>query len=120
VAKILVVDDSDILCELFALQLRAVGHVVHVAENGVLARQAAMRERPDVIVSNIDMPLLNGFELMAALREDDAARRIPIIIVSSNMDYARKARDLGAAAFLGKPVSGDQLRSVVAAHLPLQ
>jgi two-component SAPR family response regulator len=73
-----------------------------------------------VIVSNVDMPLLNGFELMAALREDAAARRIPIIFVSSNTDYARKAKDLGAAAFLGKPVSADRLRSVVAAHLPLQ
>jgi CheY-like chemotaxis protein len=120
VARILVADDSDILCELFALQLRAVGHVVHVAENGDLARQAAIRERPDVIVSNVDMPLLNGFELIAALRQDEAASRIPIIIVSSNTDYARKARALGAAAFLGKPVSAEQLRSVVAAHLPLQ
>jgi len=117
-AKILVIDDCSILRELFALQLSAAGHIVHKAEDGVSGRNAAVRHRPDLIVSNVDMPLLDGFQLMAALREDDAVNGIPIILVSSNTEYARKARDLGAAAFLGKPVSADKLRSAVAANLP--
>ncbi|HEV3008734.1 MAG TPA: response regulator [Burkholderiales bacterium] len=117
-AKILVIDDCSIMRELFSLQLGAVGHIVHKAENGVAARNAVMRDRPDLIVSNVDMPLLDGFQLMAALREDSAASAIPIIIVSSNTEYARRAKSLGAAAFLGKPVAADNLRSAVAANLP--
>lgn len=118
VARILIVEDDSILRELYALQLGAVGHVVHQAEDGVSGRSAAVLDRPDLIVSNVDMPRADGFELMAALREDRAASAIPIIFVSSNMEYRRKARELGAAEFLGKPVSADRLRSAVAAHLP--
>jgi len=117
VARILIVEDDSILRELYALQLGAVGHVVHQAEDGVSGRSAAVRDRPDLIVSNVDMPRVNGFELMVALREDRAASVIPIILVSSNIEYRRKARELGAAAFLGKPVSADQLRSTVAENL---
>ena len=116
-ARILIVEDDSILRELFALQLGAVGHVVHQVEDGAAARSFALRDRPDLIVSNVDMPRADGFELMAALREDTSSSAIPIILVSANLDHRRKARELGAAAFLGKPVSADRLRTAVAESL---
>ena len=118
VAKLLVVDDCTITRELLALKLAVGGHRVEKAEDGVSGFDAAVRGRPDLIISDIDMPRSNGLEFLAALRSDSALHDIPVIFVSSLVEKEARAKDLGAAAFLAKPVSLDRLLSLIAETVP--
>ena len=117
-AKILVIDDCNIMRELLALQLASAGHDVDKASDVVSGGHAVLSARPDLIVSDVDMPVVDGFQLIAALRENGAGLGIPVIFVSSNPTREPGAMVLGAAAFLSKPVSVDRLLSCVAASLP--
>jgi two-component system chemotaxis response regulator CheY len=114
--KILVVEDCSIMRELIGLQLATAGYMVDEAEDGLCALQAARRSRPDIIVSNVDMPVLDGFEFLAALRTDGTACSIPVIFISSQTERESKAKEFGAAAFVSKPVSLSGLLGLVSAY----
>ena len=117
VAKVLVVDDSSVMRELLALHLRNAGYDVSTADDGVAGGYAVLRERPDLIICDVRMPNLDGYEFVSALRADDAVRDIPVIFLSSESDAAQAAKDLGAVGYLPKPVRADTLLSIVAASV---
>lgn len=117
-ARILVVDDSHVMRELLALHLRNAGYMVDTAENGVAGGYAVLRHRPDLIITDVSMPILNGFEFIAALRADAAIRDIPVIFLTSETEGGEGGRRLGAVAYLPKPIRADSLLSVVAANVP--
>jgi CheY-like chemotaxis protein len=117
VAKILVVDDSSVMRELLALHLRNAGYAVTTADDGVAGGYAVLRERPDLIICDVRMPNLDGYEFVCALRSDDAVRDIPVIFLSSETDVGQAAKDLGAVGHLPKPVRADTLLSLVAASV---
>jgi CheY-like chemotaxis protein len=117
VAKVLVVDDSCMMRELLALHLRNAGYAVSTAEDGVDGGYAVLRERPDLIICDIRMPNLDGYQFVSALRSDDAVRDIPVIFLTSEADAGRIAKDLGAVGYLPKPIRADTLLSLVAANV---
>jgi CheY-like chemotaxis protein len=90
------------------------GYRVRVAEDPVAAGQAVVRERPDLILVDVEMPFMNGVEFVQALRADPAFAAIPVIFVSSRSDLEDRCRQLGAVAFLEKPVLSDRLLATVA------
>ena len=112
-AKVLVIEDCCIMRELIGLQLAAAGYAVDEAEDGLCALEAVRRSRPDVIVSNVDMPVLDGFQFFGALQTDPSARTIPVIFVSAQTQGRPRAKELGAAAFVTKPVSLRRLLGMV-------
>jgi two-component system chemotaxis response regulator CheY len=112
-AKILVVEDCCIMRELIGLQLAAAGYSVDEAEDGLSGLEAVRRSRPDVIVSNVDMPVLDGFQFFGALQADRSARTIPVIFVSAQTRRRPRAEELGAAAFVTKPVILKKLLGLV-------
>lgn len=112
-ARVLVVEDCDIMRELIGLQFAAAGYAVDEAEDGLSGLQAVQRSRPDVIVSNVDMPVLDGFQFFGALQTDRSARTIPVIFVSAQTRGRPKAKALGAAAFVTKPLSLKKLLGLV-------
>lgn len=122
--KILVVDDSPVIVRVIQMQLAKAGFVVTIATDGSEAISAARREKPDLIVLDINFPPdvssgggipWNGFLIMQWLRRLDEAKNTPIIIVSGEdpAKYRAEALKLGAVAFFSKPVNYAELVKTV-------
>ena len=108
--RILVVDDNDDTCEVMRLYLTIEGFTVTVARDGNEGSEAAVRESPDLIVTDARMPNLDGIEMTRQLRAQFRFKQLPIIIVtgfSSGLEH--EAWQAGANEVLIKPVSPDSL-----------
>ncbi len=117
---ILIADDSEPDRELLKLLLELNGYRVTVAGNGVEALAAARSCRPDVIVSDVAMPKMDGFLLCHAWMQDPELRTVPFIFYSANLTLAKDehvGKALGAARYLIKPMQQEsflqELRSVL-------
>ena len=108
-ARVLVVDDDPAILGLVADFLAAQGHQVLRAPNGAEAREILDREFVQVLVTDLQMPVLDGLALLAHVRS--SAHAIPVILVSGSWtdDQRQQARELGAARLLAKPVDLAQL-----------
>jgi two-component system chemotaxis response regulator CheY len=116
-AKILVVDDDGMTRELVALHLAIAGYKVETAEDGIAGAEAVKRERPALIISDVNMPRQDGFQFVAGLRENDAVRDIPVIFLTSNAEGEVRGMKLGAVAYLSKPLMAENLLSLVSANV---
>ena len=104
--RILVVDDNDDTCEVMRLYLTNEGFTVIVARDGNEGREAAVRESPDLVVTDASMPNLDGVEMTKQLRARPEFKQLPIIIVTGlGSGLEREARQAGADDVLIKPVS---------------
>ena len=113
--RILVVDDDPPLREILRDMLEGERYTVDVAADGQEALALVYRERPDLIITDLQMPGLDGLELLRKLRRDLATCQIPVIFLTvvENLDAEAKALDLGADDYLGKPVERARLLSRV-------
>src|SRR5450432_1993705 len=93
--KILVIEDETAIRNNLARFLRAEGYAVTAAENGVVGVAAARTERPHLIICDIRMPELDGYGVLAALRQDATTARIPFMFLTASADRAE--RHLGLA-----------------------
>jgi DNA-binding response OmpR family regulator len=94
----LVVDDDPAITWFLAGVLRAEGAIVHEAHDGARALEIAYRVAPEVVISDIVMPVLDGFALCRALKRDLALRDVPVILLSWKEDLLQRVRELGAGA----------------------
>ncbi len=117
-AKILVVDDDESLCELLRMHLSAAGYEVITAADAISAGYLVLKNPPDLILSDISMPHMDGFEFVAALKADTTLPYIPVIFLTSIEDGDHRGKELGAVAYLTKPVRADRLLELVAQHVP--
>jgi CheY-like chemotaxis protein len=115
--RILVVDDDPNMRELLRLHLGSAGHRVRCAEDGVVAGYSVINQRPDLIISDVCMPHLDGFEFVAALRADPNYRDIPVIFLSTAVEGEQRGKELGALAFIPKPVRADWLLRFIASNV---
>ena len=115
--RILVVEDDESMRELLRLHLSSAGYAVEVADDAIAAGYAVLKAPPDLIVCDVAMPHMDGFELVAALRADKALPRVPVIFLTSDADEGR-ARELAPSEFLSKPVRLEELLAAVNRHLP--
>jgi two-component system, chemotaxis family, response regulator Rcp1 len=118
--KILLVEDSlaDIELTLEALSEAKVANEVTVMRDGASAIQhmrAAVSAMPDLVILDLNLPRLSGHEVLAAMRADDALRRVPVAVLTTSSAEAdvTKTYELGANCFLTKPVDVDQFVHVV-------
>lgn len=102
--RVLVVDDSSTVRTLERTILEAHSYQVDTAVDGVDALERMARRRPDLVVSDIDMPRLDGFGLLAAMRADDNLAAVPVVLLSSRAEPAHRSAALeqGADAYLVK------------------
>jgi CheY-like chemotaxis protein len=116
---VLIVDDDDATRLLYALNLQLEGVLVLEAADGRRGLELARTERPDLILTDVMMPGLDGFELAAALRSDECTRAIPFIFLSgeATVDDQARAYALGALAYLTKPFDVRAVASLVAGVL---
>jgi DNA-binding response OmpR family regulator len=118
-AKIVVIEDDPTFLDLLRVHLSGAGHEVLTAEDAVLGLRAIIANSPDLILLDLTVPYLDGFEMIAALRNDPVTRDIPVIVLTGHGDdetYTR-ARDLGAAELLTKPVERDLLIKAIDGRL---
>jgi len=109
---VLVIDDDATARELLADQLKAEGFSVVTASSGLEGLKRAKELRPSVITLDVIMPDLDGWSVLAALRQDSELAEIPIIMVTI-VDQQRRAVALGAAGYLTKPINREQLHRMV-------
>ena len=103
--KALIVDDEEELSTLLAARLSAAGAEVRTAADGAAALALARRWKPSVILADVSMPGLDGWQLCSALAADGKLSRVPVVIMTSwaTKDIQDRARKAGAAAVLLKP-----------------
>lgn len=120
-ARVLIVDDDPALRLLCAINLELEGLVVLEAADGLSALARARSEKPDIVVTDVSMPRLDGFGLAEALRRDRRTRRIPLVFLSGETNVTNEARaeKLGALAYLTKPVDPLMLASRIVEVLAL-
>lgn len=118
-ARVLIVDDDPAVRLVCAVNLTAAGLQVLEAADGLDALAQAQTGLPDLVLTDVTMPGLDGFELAEGLRRDEQTRRIPLIFLSGEVAQANaeRARALGALAYLTKPFDPIALASFVAHEL---
>ncbi len=117
--NILVADDDSVIREIVHMHLAAANFIVSVVEDGEAALAQVLLSPPDLIITDISMPRLDGFELLEAIRANPATAFIPIILLSQHSDVSvfRRGMELGADDFLAKPVKRIELMNSVNARL---
>ena len=119
--KILIVEDNPVHTRLIEMTLRAKNYTILKATNGEEALVIATRERPDLIIMDLNLPQMTGFEVTKKLRENPAFRHTPIIALTA---YAmrkdkEKAIEAGCDMYMTKPINTRELPKVVAEMLLL-
>ena len=112
--EILVVDDHDFIRKIMVDLLRTRGFTnVRTAENGDAAF-AMLKQKPvDAVISDYDMPVMNGIELVKAMRNDPALRHIPVVIVSATPGLELVALSAGVDAYMPKPPKIDEVLKAI-------
>jgi len=114
-AKILVADDCPVQRRLLSSYLGNKGHSVLLAADALQAWMTALRDSPDAIVLDINMPAGSGIEVLRRLRMSTKTQRVPVVIVSGSdrPDLDQLVKELGATQFLSKPIDLDQLEAAI-------
>ena len=113
--RIMVVDDSLTMRKVLGRLLERAGFEVLVAKDGMDAMQMLLETTPDVILTDIEMPRMDGFGLARNIRDDARTAKTPLIMISSRTadKHQNLAKEIGVDAFFGKPVQDDELVSKV-------
>jgi CheY-like chemotaxis protein len=106
-ARLLFVDDDPILREFAQVNLASAAAEIDVAADGVEALEALSRQRYDLLLVDLDMPRMDGFELLAHLRADPATAHLPVVVETGREDVEAidRAFRAGATAFVTKPLN---------------
>jgi two-component system chemotaxis response regulator CheY len=112
---ILTVDDSRMMREMLLMSLRDAGFNVVQAEDGLDGLSKLADAKPDVIITDINMPRMDGFGFIEGVRRDARFRATPILVLSTESDAAKKARarDAGATGWIVKPFNTESLVSAI-------
>jgi len=113
--QVLVIDDEADFLELMKVRLESSGYAVEVASTGRLGLEAAQRCSPALILLDINMPEMDGFQVLKALRRDPATRRVPVVMLTAKGDTKSifKAEELGMSEYVIKPCESAKLLEVV-------
>ncbi len=118
-SNILIADDHDDNRELMKLLLAGAGYSVREASNGAECLVSARDQPPDLIIVDLSMPVLDGWELFQKLKTDPRTSAIPCMAVTAHADLDRtRALETGFTAYVSKPFSGEVLLKAVATLLP--
>jgi len=114
-AKVLVADDEIHIIHVVAIKLRNNGYEVIAANNGAEAYDLACREKPDIVVTDYQMPLMTGMELIAKLRADERTKDIPVVLLTARSFAVSQEQQesLEVSCCLSKPFSPKELLTTI-------
>jgi CheY-like chemotaxis protein len=112
--RVLVAHAEKGMRELLKLYLVCAGYEVAVAQDAVEAGREVLRQPPDAIVLDVDMPYMDGVDFVSALQSDGASALIPVVFLTTNEKAADRAVRLGATACLTTPLLADEFLEAVA------
>ena len=117
--KLLLVEDFEDTRLFMRLELEDQGFIVFEAENGQIAVDIAIRERPDVILMDLTLPLMDGFEATKLIRRHDGLKEVPIIAVTAHQEdeFRTDAKASGFDAYVTKPIDVNWLKELIAGLL---
>ena len=103
-ARVLIVEDDRYISKMYQLKLSLDGFDVQVADNGRAGIEKAKEFIPDIILTDILMPEMDGFDVISAVKSDESLRTIPILIMSNlgQEDHIKKGLELGAVGYIVK------------------
>jgi len=109
--EVLAVDDSRTIRDMLCLALTGAGITAHLAEDGQQALEVLGTIRPDAIITDINMPRLDGFALIGAVRRQVRMAGVPILVLTTESahDLKARARDAGATGWIVKPFDPEKL-----------
>jgi two-component system, chemotaxis family, chemotaxis protein CheY len=113
---VLVVDDDPGVLEVLDLALSAEGYRVVLARNGREALDQAAEANPSLMLVDLMMPVMDGWQFVRACRQQGLAQQTPVIILSAARNVEQSVRDLGVQAVIAKPFNLDHLLDLVATH----
>ena len=118
-AKILLADDEEDIKTVISLYLSSKGYEVITAYDGLDAIDKAKTEKPDLILLDVMMPIMNGFEVCQKLKDDAETQNIPIIMLSAaaQSDTITKSLELGAKDYIVKPFEPERLDKMLFKYL---
>jgi CheY-like chemotaxis protein len=111
---ILIVDDQEDNRVVFAAILTHHGHDVHTAENGAEALEQVRRHAPDLVLMDLQMPGIDGWEATRRMKEDPATASIPVLAVTAQDQEVFRLREAGFCGYVRKPVRPQALLRLVA------
>jgi len=113
--RVLVVDDHPMSLELVTEILRQEGHQVLAAACGDVGLRLTAAERPDLIVMDVHLPDMSGYEAIRRLKTDPATATIPVVVVTASAMRGEdcKAREIGADGYLAKPLNARAFRETL-------
>jgi CheY-like chemotaxis protein len=117
--RVLIVDDDPDARELFSMVLEQAGAEVTRAGDGLSALKVASERQPDLVITDIEMPRMDGVELTRQLRNRSATKAIPIVVVTGTPidDLSGHARAVGYSTVVPKPCAADTLVGIVNRHI---
>jgi CheY-like chemotaxis protein len=110
-AKILIAEDERDIRELIKFTLMFAGHEITAASNGAEAVELAPQVKPDLIMMDVRMPKMTGYEACREIKKHDAVRDVPVIFLSAKGqdEEIQTGKDVGAVAYILKPFAPDEL-----------
>jgi len=117
--KLLLVEDFEDTRLFMRLELESQGFIVFEAENGQIAVETAIREKPDVILMDLTLPLMDGFAATKLIRQQDQLKNVPIIAVTAHQedDFRSDAKASGFDAYVTKPIDVNWLKELISGLL---
>lgn len=115
---ILVVEDDSDMRALINHSLLNAGYIVRAVSNGLEAAASCLTLTPDLIISDIHMPRMDGFEMVMILKSEPALKDIPVIFLTADTKGHRRSEKLGVVQYLTKPLKMEALLKAAAKHLP--
>ena len=110
---VLVVEDESYLCELLSDVIESEGHTARKASNGLEALERMKERKPQLVLLDLMMPIMDGWEFMEALRANPQWDGVPIVIITAIYDVKRTQEETGARAVITKPFDIDQITEIV-------
>jgi CheY-like chemotaxis protein len=116
-AHILVADDNAFIRNLLERLIRQAGYRVEIATNGEELIRKALAQRPALVLTDLEMPVVDGTQAIRLLRSDARTASVPMLLFSAREDGAPLARAAGADEFIAKPFTNKDLLSRITSHL---
>jgi CheY-like chemotaxis protein len=112
---ILIVDDSAMIRRIVSQLIQRLGHQPLAAENGLQGYEMAAESRPDMIIMDIEMPIMDGYEATWRLKSDERTSQIPVLFFTAlgSEENIQHAREAGCIGFLNKPICKEELSQAI-------